>query len=260
MGLTTHANLPDIRGAASGTFRFEGREGQTALAGEAVTGQDDITIKDGNKMAKTCFLFAVFFTFILAQVCLADMYQYVDKQGVVHFTDDPQKIPARLRGQSRKNAESSLSTKESNMAEHLMQLDKTTDFPVGNMTEFKKNVDDFADGYKDKYDDPDQAKDARLSTPDGALNLFRSALRTGNVRDFKASVSTHYWQTFKSMDDPSLKKLLHEMDKHITGRIISKGEHDEHFARYEFIEKGDGAIGGTIELINLFGNWKVHSL
>ena len=110
-------------------------------------------------MMKTSCLLAIFFLLILAQECLADIYQYTDNEGVVHFTDDPQNIPAKFRGKTKKETETPLTTKETNMLEQMMQMEKTKDVPVKNSKEFKKNLNDFAEGYKEKYDDPDQIKD-----------------------------------------------------------------------------------------------------
>ena len=212
-------------------------------------------------MMKTSCLLAIFFLLILAQECLADIYQYTDNEGVVHFTDDPQNIPAKFRGKTKKETETPLTTKETNMLEQMMQMEKTKDVPVKNSKEFKKNLNDFAEGYKEKYDDPDQIKDSRLSTPDSALSLFRSALRTGNLQEFKASVTSRFWQSFEGESNPQLiKKFMLKMEKHLASQIISKGEQDEHRTVFELKEKNNGPIVGTIELINLFGNWKVHWL
>ncbi len=207
-----------------------------------------------------CFL-AIFFSLILAQGCLADIYQYTDNEGVIHFTDDPQNIPAKLRGKTKKETEAPLTTRETNMLEHMMQTDKTKDIPVQNSAEFKKNLNDFGDLYKEKHDDPDQTKDARLSTPESALNLFRSALRTGNLQDFKASVTSRFLRGLESENNtPSIKKFMLELERRIASRTVSKGEQDEHSAVFELKEKNNGPIVGTIELINLFGNWKIHRL
>jgi Domain of unknown function (DUF4124) len=213
------------------------------------------------KMTHTNCLLAIFFSLILAQVCLADIYQYTDNEGVVHFTDDPQNIPAKLRGKTKKETEAPLTTKDTNMLEHMMQIDKTKDIPVKNSKEFKNNLNDFSEGYKEKYDDPDQTKDSRLSTPDSALSLFHSALRTGDLKELRASVTSRFWQGFEGESNPQLiKKFMFEMERRLASHIVSKGEQNEHRAVFELKEKSNGPIVGTIELINLFGNWKIHRL
>jgi hypothetical protein len=62
-------------------------------------------------------MLSLFFSLVIAQVCLADLYQYTDNEGVVHFTDDPRKVPAKFRKNERADPDASLSPKESNMRE-----------------------------------------------------------------------------------------------------------------------------------------------
>jgi len=220
-----------------------------------------ITTK-GADMTRIYCTFGLFFTVFFAQVCLADLYQYTDNEGVVHFTDDPGKLPAKFRKSKRAEPNASLSSKESNMLNHIMQLDKIRDYPVKEMKELKRNLNNLGEGYKEKYDDPEQRRDARLATPESALNLFRSALKSGNITDIKASVTSHYWDSFGEGFHLLSKKQLTEMESIISKRKINKREQNEHSAVFELLENDDGkeVEVGTIKMINLFGNWKVHKL
>lgn len=206
--------------------------------------------REKKEMTKT-YLFAIFFSLFLAQLCLAEMYQYTDNEGVVHFTDNPQKVPVKLLEKSKKEIPSSLSTNKSYLTEHKPQ----------------KNRDDFAHGYQEKYGDPEQTKyddpketrDSRLSTPEGALDLFLSALRIGNLIDCKASVTGWFWHWYSASSEQAIKKDLLQMEKNISGRIIAKSEQNEHRAVFQ-TKRNNSPIVGTIELINRFGNWKVNRL
>jgi hypothetical protein len=213
-------------------------------------------------MARNSCIWSIFFSLLFAQVCLADLYQYTDNEGVVHFTDDPRKVPAKFRKNERAEPDASLSPKESNMLNHMMQLDKTRDVPVKDMNEFKKSLNNLGEGYKEKYDDPEQRRDARLSTPESALNLFRSALKSGNISDIKASVTSHYWDGFGDGFQRMNRKQLSEFENIISKRKINKREQNELYAVFELLEKDNGkeVEVGTIKMMNLFGNWKVHQL
>ena len=72
-------------------------------------------------MTKAIYLLAIFFSLFLAQLCLAEMYQYTNNEGVVCFTDNPQKVPAKFIGKSKNETPSSLSTNESNMTKKKLR-------------------------------------------------------------------------------------------------------------------------------------------
>lgn len=114
-------------------------------------------------------------------------------------------------------------------------------------------------GYQGKYDDSNKTKDSRLSTPESSLDLFLSALRTGNLKDCKVSVTGYFWDRYSASSEQAIKKDLLMLDKSIRGRIISKSEQDEHRAVFR-TKRNNNPIVGTIELVNHFGNWKVNRL
>jgi|GEM_PF-7047679 len=79
-------------------------------------------------MNRTSCLLAITITLILPLGCFADMYEYTDNEGVVHLTDDPGKVPAKLRNSSKKDTSSA--TDVPNKPEHTIQTEKAKDAPV----------------------------------------------------------------------------------------------------------------------------------
>ena len=101
----------------------------------------------------TCLLAVTVFLFVAIQDCFADLYEYTDADGVIHLTDDPSKVPEKIRGRSKSSSEPSLTPKESNMLKTLIKIDRNTDHdvPVKNMGELKKYLNDFAEYSKKCY-------------------------------------------------------------------------------------------------------------
>lgn len=205
------------------------------------------------------FLLAVF-QFIAAHVCFAELYEYTDADGVIHFTDDPSKVPTKMRERCKKPSEPSLTPKESNMLKALMQLDRIKDHDVSvkNMGELKKNLNDFAEYSKNELGDPGEPRDPRLATPEGALNVFKSGLINCNLNDIKASVIGKYWNNgddFRKLT----KSQLRQMATLISDKVVTKIR-DSNFATIEFVatKNGKESSYGEIELINFYGNWKIE--
>jgi hypothetical protein len=205
-------------------------------------------------------LFLLFvFQLVTAHNCFAELHGYTDSDGVIHFTDDLSKVPTKMREHRKRPSEPPLTPKESNMLKALMQLDriKNHDVSVKNMGELKKSLNDFAEYSKNELGDPGEQRDPRLSTPEGALNLFKSGLINGNLNDIKASVIGKYWESFSR--ETKTESRLRQMAKLISDKVVTKIR-DSNFATIEFIatKNGKESSYGEIELINFYGNWKIE--
>ncbi|WP_136524548.1 DUF4124 domain-containing protein [Geomonas ferrireducens] len=211
-------------------------------------------------MSRAKCLLGIVLWLLGTQMCFAELYQYTDNNGVIHFTDDPAKVPARHR--DVKQNEPSLSLSDKNMVKHLMEKDGTKDAPVKNITEFKKTLKDFSSSYKEKYDDPDQKPDSRLSTPEGTLRLFLSGLRQRNLNDIRASITSRLWNSSGNLFNKLSAKQFSDFEKLISKRKMEKKEQTEHYVIFALIDtlNGQEVEVGTVEIINLFGNWKVNRL
>ena len=144
------------------------------------------------------------------------------------------------------------------MLEHIIRMDEAHDVPIANLPQVKKSLNKYADDFKGKYDDPEQALDPRLSTPEGALQLFTGAMKAGNLAELKASVTSRLWLSLLSQLN-SAQAI--ELSRVFVEHTVVKGRQLERAAEFEVKNKsGKQYIVGTIEVINLFGNWKVHEM
>jgi hypothetical protein len=139
-----------------------------------------------------------------------------------------------------------------------MQMDKSHDVAVDNLPQVKKSLNKYSDDFREKYDDLEQTPDSRLSTPEGALRLFMDAMKAGNLADIKSSVTSRLWsQLFSQLNSAQVIELSRVFAEH----TVVKGRQAENAAEFELKEKSGGQyIVGTIKVINLFGNWKVHQM
>lgn len=200
---------------------------------------------------------AIALSVLAAKPSVADLYQYTDSEGVLHFTDDP-KFPSLAREKGRHTEEPSLTNKELKTLEHIMDMDKSHDVAIDNLPKVKKSLNKYADDFREKYDDLEQTPDNRLSTPEGALRLFIAALKTGNLADIKASVTSRLWRgLFSQLNSAQLIELSRVFKEH----TVVKGRQTEKAAEFDLKQtSGRHYIDGTIEIINLFGNWKIHQI
>jgi hypothetical protein len=193
---------------------------------------------------------------VTAPLCFADIYEYTDENGVVHFTDDPSKIPVKIR-RKIKAKESSLTTEESKIVNTLIKLDKnkTQDVPVNDLPAFKKNVKQFGEAFKDELGDPAEPKDSRLSNPEGAWNLFSEGLRNGNLSYIKSSLTGKQWNNsgYQELN----KSQMAEFGKEVSKITITKKMQNENMAVFDSKNNKTG-VNGTIKFINFYGNWKIY--
>jgi hypothetical protein len=155
----------------------------------------------------------------------AGIYEYTDVDGVIHFTDDPSNIPKNIRSTIITSVE-----------------------PSPSSIEAKPVPDKYEKFFKSKFSDLEEPKDPRLSTPEGAIMLFKHGLISGNLDDIKASVTIDYWKLvdgFKGISKEQLKKESAWIpDKYSLKKVNS------YYAIVEFKE-------GLIKMVNLYGNWKL---
>jgi|GEM_PF-3965363 len=202
------------------------------------------------------------FLVVSSRNCIADLYEYTDASGVVHFTDDALKVPPKIRERSKRESESSLTPKELNTLKGLMAIEHNQDhdIPVKNIQELKKGLNAFAEYSKSELGDPGEPRDARLSTPEGAWNLFKSGLRNGNLADIKTAVIGRFWKEskgFKGITKSQLKQLSQIVPDN--AKVVTTMK-NEHFAVIEFVvnDKGKENLVGEMEFINFYGNWKLQ--
>jgi hypothetical protein len=88
--------------------------------------------------------------------CFADLFEYTDNDGVVHFTDDPSKVPASIRNSNKAKKTPSLNSEESRTVDVMMKLDnkRGQDISVKDLPTFKKDVKQFGEAFKDELGDP----------------------------------------------------------------------------------------------------------
>jgi hypothetical protein len=204
---------------------------------------------------KTFFALLLFLV-SAATICHAEVYEYTDKDGVVHFTDDLSRVPASKR-KSRNTP--SLSSSEAKTVETIMKLEnkRGQDIPVNDMPTFKKNVKQFGESFKDELGDPAEPKNSRLSTPEGAWNLFIEGLKSGNLNYIKSSLIGKQWENggYKELNKPQLAEFGREL-ANIT--IIDKKQ-DDNSAVFN-IKNNKSGHNDTIRFIKFIDNWKIYEL
>lgn len=208
-----------------------------------------------NNRKNTVVLILALIQLVATPHCYAEIYEYTDSNNVIHFTDDASKIPKKWREKSIKSTKPSLTAKESKTLDALIEIENDHDVPAKNLSEFKKNLNNFADGFKEELGDPAEPLDSRLSTPEGALNLFRTGLKTGDMNAVKASVTGKYWTRVEGLNGLSKANLI-QMEKLISDRSITKKQLNKKYTVFEL--KENTSIIGTVELINVYGNWKIE--
>ena len=215
------------------------------------------------------FYYLEIFTFLIAVGLLAnpfqanaELYQYTDNQGIIHFTDDPQKVPKSIRKKSMREGAPSLSPQDKKMIDGLMKRGNIErDLQFSNSKELNDTTTILRESVRKELVDPEDLNkplDPRLSTPENAINLYRKALRTGNMRDLKACVTNSYWETmspeFAAMGKQKMAQIEHEI------ATIEKIEQDNTYAKFEVIRLEEGnKMSYPVSLENAFGNWKIST-
>lgn len=196
-------------------------------------------------------------------VVYAEIYQYTDNQGIIHFTDNPQNIPESIRNKSKREEPSSLSSQDKKIINELMKRGAVErDLQFAGPEEVKKGVTFFRESLREELVDPeelDKPLDPRLVSPDGAISLFRAALRSGNVRDLKACVTNSFWKTNATEYVAMGKQKMAEMEKEVFSRAeIKMVEQNDTEAKYDLVRpEGGKRMSYPIRVINVFGNWKI---
>ena len=227
----------------------------TTLGSQPANGGIGNGVKKRSTAAIT--VIAIALSMLVAKPSAAELYQYTDTEGSLPFTDNPQRVPPQAREKGR-HQESFLTEKESKTLKHLMHLDQSNDVAVDNLPQVKKSLNKYADDFKEKYDDIEQTPDSRLSTPEGALRLFIGAMKAGNLADIKASVTSRFWNGLFSQLNSA---QVIELSRFFTEHTVVKGRQEGNAAEFDLKEKsGKQYIVGTIKVINLFGNWKIHQM
>lgn len=191
-----------------------------------------------------------------ASVSYAEIYEYTDRDGVVHFTDDPSKVPASKR-KSRNTP--SLTSSEAKTVEAIMKLEnkRGQDVSVNDMPTFKKNVKQFGESFKDELGDPAEPKNARLSTPEGAWNLFIEGLKSGNLNYIKSSLIGKQWENggYRELNKPQLAELGREL----LNLTITDKKQDGTSAIFN-VKNSKTGLDYTIRFIRFYDNWKIYEL
>ena len=196
---------------------------------------------------------------LVAQSCFAEVFEYTDKNGVIHFTDDPSNVPKEIR--LKKTGTSSMSTEESQNLNAIMKASGINDFPLKSNSDyykFKEFIRNASknENFKNEFGDPDESIDPRLSTPEGALNLLMHGFKTGNLEDIKASLIGKLWreysEAYKSLTKEQLKLFYDAM----ANFVVTRKEQRENFAVIYIKVRG---LESPFEFINFFGkNWKIY--
>lgn len=189
--------------------------------------------------------------------CFADVFEYTDRDGVVHFTDDPSKVPKLIRNSNKVKKTPSLTSEETRTVDVMMKLDnqQNQDIPVKDLPTFKKNVKQFGEAFKDELGDPAEPKDSRLSSPEGAWNLFLEGLRKGNLGYIKSSLIGKRWE---SGEYSGLSKdQMAAFGKELSSVTIIDKKQDENTAVFNIRSKRTN-LNDTIWFINFYGNWKIY--
>lgn len=193
----------------------------------------------------------------LSRICVADTYEYTDSDDTIHFTDDLSKVPVAKRNTRKVKTAPSLTPEEYKTVNVIIKLDskRGQDVSVKDLPSFKKNVKQFGDAFKDELGDPVEPKDSRLSSPEGAWNLFIEGLMSGNLNYIKSSLIGKRWErgNYGELD----KSIMAQFGKELAKLIIISKKQEENSAVFE-IRSHKSGIDGTIEFINFYGNWKIY--
>jgi len=200
-------------------------------------------------------IFAVFLV-MTATYSLADMYEYEDSNGVLHFTDDPSKVPPK----SKKKNRDSFSEREKRLVETINQYQETHDIPVKDIKRTKKELADFYEINKEHLADIDQKPDYRLSSPEGTIKMFITALQSGNKDDLRSTVTLSCWQDngFKTAEKAQFAEVGNKMASSTTQKLTQDGKR----STFELTEKTNSPnrMVRRIELVYQYGNWKINKL
>lgn len=202
---------------------------------------------------------AISFVIAASSICLAEVYEYTDSHGVVHFTDDISKVPKKERTSRIKSGTPSLTSSEAKTVEAMMLLEQTRgqDIPVQDMPDFKKKVNQFRELLKEEVGDPAEPKNSRLSTPEGALNLLLEGLRNGDFALIKSSFVGTQWE--KRGYTQLTKPQLAELGRHLSSLAILDKRMDEHSAVFS-VRNNKKGVDYNIRFIKLFDNWKISEI
>lgn len=196
---------------------------------------------------------------LMAGYSVADVYEYTDSSGVTHFTDDPAKVPKEKR-RSKRSDTPSLSKEESKALDLMMKLDnkKGQDIPTKqeDLPAVKKGIKEFATSYSEEFGDPSEPLDPRLSTPEGALELFKAGLRTGNLAQIKMSVIPKLWEKTGQFREFN-RGQMRELEKAMSGFVITRKTVTDLTAVFS-VEDTKTGMTDSIEFTNCYGNWKIR--
>lgn len=199
------------------------------------------------KLVKYLFSLIVIFQTFSAFNCFADIYEYTDNNGTLHFTDDVSNVPINFRNKAKKASDSSLTNKESKMLD-AMNGGNGLDDEVKDIKQFKRNLNSYADYAGSELGNPGDPVDPRLSTPEGALKLFKHGLETGNLEEIKAAVTPEYFASmdrFESFTKAQLKSLSSSVPENTVTKINNSKS-----ATIEF-------RGFKVQVVRPFDNWRL---
>jgi hypothetical protein len=95
--------------------------------------------------------------FIEVHLVSAEIYQYTDNQGIIHFTDNPQNVPASMRNKSTREEPSSLSSQDKKIIGELMKRGAIErDLQFSNPKEMKDGVTFLRESMRKELVDPEE--------------------------------------------------------------------------------------------------------
>ena len=210
------------------------------------------------------YTFTVLAIFIKVHNVYGEIYQFTDKQGIIHLTDNPKNIPESVTSAFGKT--SKLSLQDKIMLNELMNRGTIEhDFKFASLEEMKQGLAFLRESLRTELIDPEELGkplDPRLASPEDAIALYRESLRSGNLKDLKACTTNRYWRSmepeFRAFGKEKMATIEKEIFSHAEIRKIEQNNTD---AKFELVrlENGNKMIY-PISVVNAFGNWKISSI
>jgi hypothetical protein len=176
--------------------------------------------------------------FLCNTLTSAEIYQWTDSDGSVHFSDTPVNVPKGKKPTVRSdepNVNSSTSPKHSRpftVPEKIIQQSPENNNII--------------------------PPDPRFASPDMTWNLYKESLVKGDLESVLQCLSPNYaliqQQIFQPLGKEGMKKIGLEM------RPIQKVKQDKETAKYRIRKNEKGKeITYYIQFINIEGNWKIDA-